>query len=549
MTTLPSGLPVVVQRADSVPLAVQISAQLEAAVTGGVLHAGDRLPSSRDLAVSLGVSRTVVTNAYARLFAEGWLEGRHGSGTYVADVAAPPAVPRDSPRRAAPAPGAKPPAAAPAAPAGADEPVGRPAPIDLQPGISWADGIEPAAWRRAWRQAGAHLPSRWPDPYGLPELREAIAAYLRRSRGLAVGPEQVLDHPGGVERAGAAGGCAPGAGRPGRHRGTGLPYRSRGAAPGRGASRPVPGRRARHRPRGAARRSQAALHHARPSVPARRAASGQPQAGADHVGEGDRRDHRRGRLRQRVPLRRRPAAGPAQHGPGRHRLPRHRIEDPRHRLRRGLAGRAARAGRQAGGDAPATRRPHPRAGPARDPRPAPLGRPGAPYPPDAPGVRPPPRRPGRRPDPRRRPRGPGHGRSRTEPGAVPAARRHVRHARGAGTSRRLPGRPPDRRGRRARRQGLPPRPLLRGQAHDERPDHRLRHGHPPADPPRRVRACDAAQPLSAPKPVSRAPGAWQTPGGAGRSRPTLIVPRSRHTALIQSGASARDHEGFYHGEG
>jgi len=90
MTTLPSGLPVAVERADPVPLAVQISAQLEAAVTGGVLRAGDRLPSSRDLAVSLGVSRTVVTNAYARLFAEGWLEGRHGSGTYVADVTLPP---------------------------------------------------------------------------------------------------------------------------------------------------------------------------------------------------------------------------------------------------------------------------------------------------------------------------------------------------------------------------------------------------------------------------------------------------------------------------
>ena len=63
---------------------------------------------------------------------------------------------------------------------------------DLQPGISWAEGIEPAAWRRAWRQAGAHLPSRLPDPYGLPELREEIAAYLRRSRGLAVRPEHVL---------------------------------------------------------------------------------------------------------------------------------------------------------------------------------------------------------------------------------------------------------------------------------------------------------------------------------------------------------------------
>jgi GntR family transcriptional regulator / MocR family aminotransferase len=204
MTTLPSGLPVVVERADPVPLAVQISAQLEAAVTDGLLHAGDRLPSSRDLAVSLGVSRTVVTNAYARLFAEGWLEGRHGSGTYVADVVAPAAVPRGSHRpvaarpdatapTAAARPGPPVPTAAPAqTPAGLNETGGRPAPIDLQPGISWAEGIEPAAWRRAWRQAGAHLPSRWPDPYGLPELREAIAAYLRRSRGLAVGPEQVL---------------------------------------------------------------------------------------------------------------------------------------------------------------------------------------------------------------------------------------------------------------------------------------------------------------------------------------------------------------------
>jgi GntR family transcriptional regulator/MocR family aminotransferase len=63
---------------------------------------------------------------------------------------------------------------------------------DLQPGISWAEGIDAAAWRRAWRQAGAHLPSRWPDPHGLPELRAEIAAYLRRSRGLTVTPEHVL---------------------------------------------------------------------------------------------------------------------------------------------------------------------------------------------------------------------------------------------------------------------------------------------------------------------------------------------------------------------
>jgi GntR family transcriptional regulator / MocR family aminotransferase len=206
MTTLPSGLPVVVERADLVPLTVQISAQLEAAVTDGVLHAGDRLPSSRDLAVMLGVSRTVVTNAYARLFAEGWLEGRHGSGTYVADVAPPPAVPPVSRHRAAPLTGTtrgSVPVGGPDTMAGSaigaahrdSGGYGGSSPreiTDLQPGISWADGIEPAAWRRAWRQAGAHLPSRWPDPYGLPELREEIAAFLRRSRGLAVGPGQVL---------------------------------------------------------------------------------------------------------------------------------------------------------------------------------------------------------------------------------------------------------------------------------------------------------------------------------------------------------------------
>ena len=233
MTTLPSGLPVLVDRAGGEPLAVQISAQLQAAVTGGALHAGDRLPSSRDLAETLGVSRTVVTNAYARLFAEGWLEGRHGSGTYVADVM-PAALPqpdwRDIDSQASsvtqkPAPlggGYGKPAALAAArrpdtmapfaigPAGEDlGGYGGSSPreigdlggyggsppreiTDLQPGISWAEGIDPAAWRRAWRQAGTHLPSRWPDPHGLPELRAEIAAYLRRSRGLTVTPEQVL---------------------------------------------------------------------------------------------------------------------------------------------------------------------------------------------------------------------------------------------------------------------------------------------------------------------------------------------------------------------
>ena len=199
MTTLPSDLPLMVDRAGDEPLAVQISAQLQAAVTGGALYAGDRLPSSRDLAATLGVSRTVVTNAYARLFAEGWLEGRHGSGTYVADVMSRPAANAINARTgpatdaAGPAADAAGPAAGPAGlAAGAAGAIAGTGLIDLQPGISWSAGIDAAAWRRAWREAGKHLPSRWPDPHGLPELRAEIAAYLRRSRGLTVTPEQVL---------------------------------------------------------------------------------------------------------------------------------------------------------------------------------------------------------------------------------------------------------------------------------------------------------------------------------------------------------------------
>ena len=78
-------LPVTADRAAAEPLSGQISGQLRAAIASGRLRAGERLPASRSLAASLGVSRTVITAAYAQLYAEGWLDGRHGSGTFVAD--------------------------------------------------------------------------------------------------------------------------------------------------------------------------------------------------------------------------------------------------------------------------------------------------------------------------------------------------------------------------------------------------------------------------------------------------------------------------------
>lgn len=65
------------------PLFRQVYLGLRQAILSGAFAAGDRLPSTRDLAEQLGISRTVVLLAYDHLLAEGFVEGRGGSGTYV----------------------------------------------------------------------------------------------------------------------------------------------------------------------------------------------------------------------------------------------------------------------------------------------------------------------------------------------------------------------------------------------------------------------------------------------------------------------------------
>src|SRR5688572_26175132 len=80
MTTLP----VTLDRDAAVPLGVQLSIHIRARILDETLREGDRLPSSRALANELGTARSVVEQAYSQLVAEGWLSGRHGSGTFVA---------------------------------------------------------------------------------------------------------------------------------------------------------------------------------------------------------------------------------------------------------------------------------------------------------------------------------------------------------------------------------------------------------------------------------------------------------------------------------
>src|SRR3954451_23331457 len=100
MATAPTGPQLLLDlTAGAGPLREGVEEPLRAAIRTGRLRPGDRLPATRALAAELGCSRWVVVEAYAQLAAEGWLEGRAGSGTRVrarvgagAPDAAPPPV-------------------------------------------------------------------------------------------------------------------------------------------------------------------------------------------------------------------------------------------------------------------------------------------------------------------------------------------------------------------------------------------------------------------------------------------------------------------------
>jgi GntR family transcriptional regulator / MocR family aminotransferase len=165
-----SPVPVRLDRASGVPLARQLAAGVRDQVVAGGLPVGRRLPSTRALAVDLGVSRSVTEQAYDQLTAEGWLESRRGSGTYVAAGAAPRR--RHRPARAR-TPGS--------------------ALLRLDTGTPWIDERHRAAWRRAWRDVSVATPPRgYDDPAGLPELRDELAGHVARTRGLTCGPEEIV---------------------------------------------------------------------------------------------------------------------------------------------------------------------------------------------------------------------------------------------------------------------------------------------------------------------------------------------------------------------
>lgn len=155
------------------PVSQRLAAALRAAVTSGRLQSGERLPASRNLADDLGVSRWVVTEAYQQLQAEGYLSGRTGSGTFVADI----------------------PGSTQRPPARVDHPVRPVGRRDLRPNLPDLRSFPHRAWRTAAARTIASLaPSDlgYPDPHGDARLRQVLADYLHRVRGIVTDPADVV---------------------------------------------------------------------------------------------------------------------------------------------------------------------------------------------------------------------------------------------------------------------------------------------------------------------------------------------------------------------
>jgi GntR family transcriptional regulator/MocR family aminotransferase len=147
---------------------------LREAVRSGRLLPGARLPASRALAADLGIARSTVAECYAELVAEGWLTSQQGSGTRVASRA-----------HAGTAP-----SASRGATAGDSKVI-----QGLVPGASDFADFPRQQWIAAGRRALAAAPYSafgYGDPAGHPQLREALAEYLARVRGVSADPDHIV---------------------------------------------------------------------------------------------------------------------------------------------------------------------------------------------------------------------------------------------------------------------------------------------------------------------------------------------------------------------
>jgi GntR family transcriptional regulator / MocR family aminotransferase len=185
---------IVVKRNSAKPLHQQLYEEFRSRVLQNELQPGQLVPSTRELARDLGISRLPALEAYAQLLAEGFFETRVGSGTFVAASLQLPSttrrpevrrVSRESRRigaRASAVPKYERPSWAESlGPFQVGQPELREFPMDV-----WSRLI--GRYARSMRVRGL----QYGDPFGIPELRQAIASYLRSSRAVRCSAEQIM---------------------------------------------------------------------------------------------------------------------------------------------------------------------------------------------------------------------------------------------------------------------------------------------------------------------------------------------------------------------
>lgn len=154
--------------------------QLREAIASGRVSVGDRLPPTRELATQLGVSRHTITTVYDQLVAEGYVGGRGGGGTFVNPA---------SPQRAT---AREPSSSSPSASSGGTDRFAVSPRFDLRPGAPDPSLFPSVVWRRCMMAALEQPPGGYSDPGGLPPLRETIAHWINRSRGLEPTAAQIV---------------------------------------------------------------------------------------------------------------------------------------------------------------------------------------------------------------------------------------------------------------------------------------------------------------------------------------------------------------------
>jgi GntR family transcriptional regulator/MocR family aminotransferase len=188
------------RRADR-PLYRQIYEAIRMAILSGDFGPGKRLAATRALARELGVSRITVLNAYEQLFAEGYLDGKGGAGTFVAAELPDNLLKTETINQSKQKKMAAPLRLSPFGEKIAQNDVGsiRARTIarfqPFQNGLTAVDKFPFEIWSRIAARVHRN-PSRevlgYGDPQGYFPLREAIAAHLRSARGVNCAPEQVI---------------------------------------------------------------------------------------------------------------------------------------------------------------------------------------------------------------------------------------------------------------------------------------------------------------------------------------------------------------------